>query len=487
MQAQVPPHRRAADPRAQQQGRRLERPAGHDHARRPHCYAGAAPALRVAVDALHPGRAPALDQYALGEATYDRLGAVLDGVREVGLGGRLLGAALVSEADVAGGLGRVAGLVDVARDGPERPAERLGAAPHRLLGSVQVRAAVVDREPLPDGVEMAVEVGRVEPLEAMLAGPLLSHPGLGPQAVGPVDRRPAAEARAGIERDVHVRGGVGAAAPVEVLVGPELVLVEVRLVEEAAHVEHDHPLAGLGERRGDHAAARARAHDHGVRLVAGLLALRHDRRHGPLARLWDAAGARVAEGLPERVAPRLRVGQAVGEEQTEGHQRPAAGGSLGTERLQVAEDLLARAPRGRQETHPGEAVEELLEAVALQGRHRLDRLGEGFRCPHVAAAASPEAVRVVGALDRRADRVADRAQHIAPGLVHLGASSRANTFRATLLADQASSKRRSATRPEAQSALADWSRVKPAQCTGWRLNATPWLTRGIHPSAVGSP
>ena len=87
MESQILPHRRSADPRAQQQRRRLERPAGHDDARRAHRDARAAPRPRVRVDRLDGGGAAALDEDALGEAAHDHLGARSDRVGEVGLGG----------------------------------------------------------------------------------------------------------------------------------------------------------------------------------------------------------------------------------------------------------------------------------------------------------------------------------------------------------------------------------------------------------------
>ena len=109
---------------------------------------------------------------------------------------------------------------------------------------------------------MAVVLGAVEALEAEVACPLLAHPGMGAQAVGPVDDRPAAERRARLDRDLPVGGrerarvagrGAGSAGQLE--------LVEVRLVVVAAHLEHADLLARRGQLAGDHAAAGAGA-DH---------------------------------------------------------------------------------------------------------------------------------------------------------------------------------------------------------------------------------
>ena len=315
-------------------------------------------------------------------------------------------------------LGVVARLVDVARDRPERPAELLRGLLHQPLGAVEVRAAVVDRQPLPDRVEVAVEVGAVEALEPVLACPLLAHPGLGAQAVGPVDRGAAAVGGARVEGHVHVGRGVGAAAPVEVLVGPQLVAGELRLVVEPARLEHDHLLARLGQRRRDHAAAGARAHHHRVGLVARRFALGHERRHARRLGRAGRAGPRIAEVGPEGVHAGLRVGDAVGEEQRQAHQRLTTGGGLGAERRQVAQKLLARARRGAEEAHPYEAVDQLAEPLLLVGGQGGDRLGHAEVGAHRAARAGPEAVGVVVPVERRHHGVGDRPQHLEPLLVH---------------------------------------------------------------------
>ncbi len=111
----------------------------------------------------------------------------------------------------------------------------------------------------------------------------------------------------------------GPAAPVEVLPRPQLELVEVGLVEVAAHLEHHHLKARLRELARDHAAARARADDHHVALEAlpALWRQRHDRLVHRRRRR-DRPG--VAEGLPEGVPAARRVGQRVAEEHRAGDQ-----------------------------------------------------------------------------------------------------------------------------------------------------------------------
>src|SRR4029079_9643103 len=59
-------------------------------------------------------------------------------------------------------------------------------------------------------------------------------------------------------------GWRAAAGAVELLVGPQLELVEVGLVVVAAGLEDDHVLAGLRQLAGDDAAAGAGADDDGV-------------------------------------------------------------------------------------------------------------------------------------------------------------------------------------------------------------------------------
>ena len=95
-----------------------------------------------------------------------------------------------------------------------------------------------------------------------------------------------------------------------------------------------------------------------------------------------------------------------------------AGGGLRAKRRQVAQQLLARALGGRQEAHLREPAGELAEALALKVGHLSDRLGDRLVGAELAARASPEAVRVIGALDARDHRVGNRTQDRPLELVH---------------------------------------------------------------------
>ena len=204
MDPQVVPDRGAADLRAHQQRRRLER-AGRDHdLRRAHRHASRAAGLGIGPRALDARRVAVLDQHALDRAAHDDVGAGVEGVLQVGPLGAQLRPGLVAEADVGRRRRVVTALVGVPQDGLPRPPELVRALLHALVRAVQVRAAVVDRQALEDRVEVAVEVGPVDALEAVLARPLLPHPRPGAKAVGPVDDGPAAEARARVDGHVEV-------------------------------------------------------------------------------------------------------------------------------------------------------------------------------------------------------------------------------------------------------------------------------------------
>ena len=179
MDPEVVPDRRAPDLRAHQQRRRLQRAGRDDDLRRPHRHASRAAGLRIGPRALHAGRMAVLDQHALDRAAHDDVGAGVEGVLQVGPLRALLRPGLVAEADVGRRRGVVTALVGVPQDGLARPPELVRAFLHALVRAVQVRAAVVDRQALEDRVEVAVEVGTVHALEAVLARPLLPHPRAG--------------------------------------------------------------------------------------------------------------------------------------------------------------------------------------------------------------------------------------------------------------------------------------------------------------------
>ncbi len=177
--------------------------------------------------------------------------------------------------------------------------------------------------------------GPSTPGQPVLARPLLANPGPGAQAVRPVDGGAAAERGPGLERHVQVGGGLRAAAPVHVLVGPQLVAVELRLVVVARRLQHHHvrarprparrrsPLPRLPSpppRRRPRARARRPSGTSGVMARGDSGAGHH-------------AGARVGEHGPEGVAAGRRVGRAVGEEEGEAGERldPGRGGRASSE------------------------------------------------------------------------------------------------------------------------------------------------------------
>src|SRR3954469_20324286 len=121
-------------------------------------------------------------------STSQGLSAVVLGrVDEPGLVGGVLAARLIAEAEVAGRLERVLRRVGVAHDLAEVPAELLAALLHALLRAVQVAELVGGADPRQHRVEVALVVRAVDSLEPVLARPLLTHPWVGAQAVGPVD------------------------------------------------------------------------------------------------------------------------------------------------------------------------------------------------------------------------------------------------------------------------------------------------------------
>jgi hypothetical protein len=116
VQAQVVADGRAADPRPLEQCRGLERAAGDHDNRGPDRDPPRLGAVIARVDRLHPGGAAVLDQHALAAGADEELGAVLECVAQPGLLAGLLRPRDVAEAQVAGGLVRVAVGVGVADD-----------------------------------------------------------------------------------------------------------------------------------------------------------------------------------------------------------------------------------------------------------------------------------------------------------------------------------------------------------------------------------
>ena len=415
VQTQVVADRGAADARAQQQRGGLQRAGGDDHARGADGERTRPGAVRGNPRRLDARRAAALDEHALRRRPDQDVGARVEGVLQVGLQRALLGARLVAEAQVAGGVGGVRGGVRVAKARAEGEAERVGALLHLLRRPVEVRAVGVGADAVHHRVEVTVVLGRVEPGEPV-RGPLLADPVGRAQAVGPVDRRAAAQRGAGLQRDVQVRRRRRAATPVSLLVGGQLELEEVRLVLVGTGLEDDDPLAGLRQRAGDDAAAGTRADDHHVGLdrlgLAGRLVrrdrLRPDGRRGE--------GTAVAEGGPVGVLARGRIRHPVVEEEHDGLQRADARGDLRPEQRHRAQRLLARRLRHPLEALRRDGVEQQAEALALQLGHAVEDQLEGAVDPDVGCTTPPEPVGVVGARDGRDDRVADGAQHRPTGI-----------------------------------------------------------------------
>ena len=225
---------------------------------------------------------------------------------------------------------------------------------------------------------MAVVLGPVDALEAVLVGPLLAHPVGGAQAVHPVDRRAAAQPRAGLQGDVVVGGREGAAAQVEVLVAPELEHRHLGLVEVGAGLEHDDLHAALGQRAGDHAAAGARADHHGVGLEGQLVAVGDDRARSAAGR---GRGPRSARGSRSAFqvgfCPGLGVGERVGEEDRAADQGADPGRLFGAREGDLDHQLFA-ARRGRGRRSPGRRGPRAGRSCPPAGpRGGVEQFGEG--------------------------------------------------------------------------------------------------------------
>ena len=366
-----------------------------------------------------PDRAALLDEHPLDRAAHDYVGARVEGVLQVGPLRAELRSGLVAEADVGRRGGVVAALVGVAQDRLERPPEPVRAFLHPLVRAVEVRAAVVDVQALEDRVEVAVEVRAVHPFEAVLGGPLLPHPRAGAQAVGPVDDRPAAEARPGVDRHVEVGRRLRPAPPVHVLVGGQLELVEVGLVEVPGRLHHADLQTGLGQRAGDHPATRSGADDAHVGLQLQLVVLRHDRLDRLGARRGRSCRSGVAEHLPIRVLAGLRVGGAVSDEEREADQCRHARRRLGARQRHVFQDLLARGLRQPRDAELLETVEQFHHPRELIFRQHREDLLDALVGAHVGRAAAPQTGRVGLTRNAGHDGVAHRPQDGAPGFGQL--------------------------------------------------------------------
>ena len=222
MQAQVVADRRAADPRAQQQRRRLERAAGDDDLRRAHRdLRRARPSGRLPDAPRRRPRGRSRPARASARRAGEEVGAPCScASREPGPVGALLAAGLVAEAHVAP-RSRASSVADrrCARSSrsssraPRRPPSCRCCGPFRSeqLSFAPIRSQTASRWRSKSGPSTP---------SSPCSRPLLAHPRAGAQAVGPVDRRcrrrgscPAT----GVTLPSAV--GVGPAAPVHLLVG----------------------------------------------------------------------------------------------------------------------------------------------------------------------------------------------------------------------------------------------------------------------------
>ena len=253
--------------------------------------------------------------------------------------------------------------------------------------------------------------------------PLLAHRGGRAQAVGPVDRRPAAQRGRGEQVDVEVGGRRRAAAPEQLLERGQLEAAEVGLVVVAARLEHDDVVPGLGQHAGDQTAAGAGADDAHVALD---VARRGERRERFIPARGHLRRPGVAERLPRRVEPRPRIGRRIGERERQRDQRAHARGRRRAHQRHVAQQLLARALRCGREAEHVQAVEQRQETVELLRRQRRERLGDAGVGAEVAAARGPEPARVGVAGERRDEVVGQRAQDRAPAVGELRGHDRSS-------------------------------------------------------------
>ena len=119
---------------------------------------------------------------------------------------------------------------------------------------------VVDRQAVPDRVDVAVVVRRVETVHSHRR-PFAPNPVGGADAVHVVDNRAAAQRRPGEDRDGAVLARGQSAAEVELQHPGQLELLEVGLVAVLPLLEHQRLAPGALQIGRDHGAARARA-DH---------------------------------------------------------------------------------------------------------------------------------------------------------------------------------------------------------------------------------
>ena len=243
--------------------------------------------------------------------------------------------------------------------------------------------------------------------------PLLPHPVVGAKAIGPVDHGAAPDRLPGDDRDLTVRGRERPSVQVEALIGGELELVEVAVVVVAAHLEHDHRLAGRRELAGDDPAPRP-GPDHadvGLERLLGPGRPPDPQRALAVGRRGDRP--RIADRVPGRVATGAEVGQRVEQRPGEAAQGADPGQRLRALVADAVDDLLAHVlRRRRRDPVRRQPVEQLAQArhllvaeLGLKQRH-LDRLPDR----RVRGRAGPEPVWIrlaVGRLEAGDEGVAE--------------------------------------------------------------------------------
>ncbi len=348
MEAQVAPDRRVTEP-APGQDRRAAQGAGGDHdlpganGERP--GRGPGPVrIRAAEGRLHPDDPAAIDQDPLDPGVGDEPRAAQGGVGEVGLEARALRPGPAPER-ARPATGAAAGVA-FRRCGFD--AQDPGAGDqHRVLG--RHGRCLGDPQLAPDRGVVGITLGPVEALQAVVARPFPANVRRRAKAGHPVDRRAAADARPGQDRDRAVPGRGQAVIEVEPVEGRQLVGRHRRLGHERGGFEDEDRAAGRRQLAGDDTGPGARADDAHVGLQDDAVARawrqadRLDRRR--------VAGQRCAIGPVAHPGP-VRVGHAA-----------LAGIGVGQEAEQPAQGLEGAPALGEAGGPPG-------QQVALTGRRR---------------------------------------------------------------------------------------------------------------------
>ena len=409
VQVEMVADRRTPDARALEQRGCLERTACGDHVARAHDH-GARLAIRAERDGSDARRAPLTRQDAQRTCAHQDARAAPVRVVEVRVERALARARIVAKAVEARDVRVVLARIDIEQTAPEAVPERPGGFFEALMWTVEVATAIVGPDALEHALLLLLEGIAREPREAVLALPLFAHPAGRAHAVLPVDCGAAAQRGARDQRHRTVRRRVVAAAPVQVLVGPQLELVEVALAVVAACLEHDHIEAALAELAGDHAAARARADDADVGRERQLVDVDLERLDALVARAGRTHRAWILQRRPIGISPRL-VGQRVAQAEHQLLQAQHAKARLFGARRHLSDDLLADLGRHVGDPQLAKHVDQSHQSRPHGlGKRRVERLGYRHFDPVVCRLARPEAVRVVSLRQARKQAVAQCAQ-----------------------------------------------------------------------------